>query len=313
MPFAPNFAIDDENVSDVVEICRRLDGLPLAIELAAARVTVLPPHALLERLGRRLRLLTDGAHDQPARLRTMRAGIAWSYELLSIDQQFLFRRLAVFAGACTMRAVESIFPGRGSSALDTVSALVDNSMLQLAANGGEPRFVMLETIREYALERLEDSGEENDARRAHVAYIRARAQEAESALRGPLQQQWRDALESDLDDIRAALTWTLAASAHPVDAESGLLIVGSLWYFWFQRGLTGEARRWLVQALAKAPSRGRPAHRRCWGQAHWRGGKATPPTHVSTWTRAPGCGAKRRPSRSCRVTARLGTRPLRPT
>ena len=254
----PELAIDDENVSDVVEICRRLDGLPLAIELAAARVTVLPPHALLERLGRRLRLLTDGAHDQPARLRTMRSGIAWSYELLTIDEQFLFRRLAVFAGACTMRAIESIFAGRGSSALDSVSALVDNSLLQPASIVGEPRFVMLETIREYALERLEESGDEIDARRAHVAYYRTRAQEAESALRGPLQQQWRDELESDLDDLRSALAWTLSASADPVDAENGLLMVGSLWYFWFQRGLTGEARRLLVQALAAAPSRGRP-------------------------------------------------------
>ena len=177
----PELAIDDENVSDVVEICRRLDGLPLAIELAAARVTVLPPHALLERLDRRLRLLTTGANDQPPRLRTMRSGIAWSYELLTIDEQFLFRRLAVFASACTMRAIESIFAGRGSSALDSVSGLVDNSLLQPAAIVGEPRFVMLETIREYALERLEASGEEIDARRAHVAYYMARAQEAESA------------------------------------------------------------------------------------------------------------------------------------
>ena len=253
----PELAIDKENVADVVEICRRLDGLPLAIELAAARSTVLPPHALLERLDHRLQLLTTGAHDQPTRLRTMRSSIAWSYELLSVDEQFLFRRLAVFAGACTMPAVESIFAGRGSSALDSISALVDNSLLQFASIVGEPRFVMLETIREYALERLEESGDEIAARRAHVAYYRARVQEAETALRGPLQQQWRDALESDLDEIRAALEWTLGTSAHPMDAENGLLIVGSLWYFWFQRGLTGEARRWLMQALAAAPSRGR--------------------------------------------------------
>ncbi len=253
-----DFVIDAENARDVVEICRRLDGLPLAIELAAARVAVLPPHALLERLDRRLQVLTTGALDQPARLRTLRSGIAWSYELLSIDEQFLFRRLAVFAGACTMLAIESVFDGRGSSALDTVSALVGNSLLQVAATGDEPKFVMLETIREYALERLVESGEELDARRAHVAYFKARVEQAEWALRGPLQQQWRDALEADLDDIRAALAWTLDGSAQPEDAESGLLIVGSLWYFWFQRGLTGEARRWLAQALASAPGHGRP-------------------------------------------------------
>jgi len=187
----------------------------------------------------------------------MRSGIAWSYELLSVTEQFLFRRLAVFAGACTMPAVESVLGSRGSSALDSVSALVNNSMLQLASSGGEPRFVMLETIREYAFECLEANGEETEARRAHVAYFKSLAREAESALRGSNQQHWRDALEADLDNLRAALTWTLRDDAQPPDAESGLMIVGSLWYFWFQRGLTGEARRWLAQALAKAPSRGR--------------------------------------------------------
>ena len=144
----PAFVVDDGNAADVVEICRRLDGLPLAIELAAARVTILPPRALLARLTRRLELLTDGAHEQPERLRTLRAGIAWSYDLLSPDEQHLFRRLAVFVGGCTLAAVEAISPHHRSATLDVVAALVDKSLLQqVAQGGGEPRCAMLETVR----------------------------------------------------------------------------------------------------------------------------------------------------------------------
>ena len=249
----PAFVVDDENAADVMEICRRLDGLPLAIELAAARVTILPPRALLARLTRRLELLTDGAHDQPERLRTLRAGIAWSYDLLSPDEQRLFRRLAVFAGGCTLAAVESVSPYHRSATLDVVAALVDRSLLQqVTQGGGEPRFAMLETLHEYATERLETGGEEVEARRAHAAYFRTLAADAETGLRGPRQQHWRDVLEADLDNFRAALAWTLGA-ADPRDADSGVSLVGALWYFWFQRGLTREARRWLELALAKAP------------------------------------------------------------
>jgi predicted ATPase/DNA-binding CsgD family transcriptional regulator len=254
----PAFVVDDENAVDVVEICRRLDGLPLAIELAAARVTMLPPRALRARLERRLPLLTRGEHDRPERLRTMRAGIAWSYDLLSEDEQLLFRCLAVFAGACSLAAVESVSAGDAPAALDAVAGLVDKSLLQQVALEGEPRFSMLETIREFAMEQLEASGHEVDARRAHAEHFRRLAEEAESGLRGPRQQEWRDRLEADLDDLRAALAWTLGPSAAPQDAETGLLLVGALWYFWFQRGLTGEARRWLMQALAATASRGRP-------------------------------------------------------
>ena len=251
----PGFVVDDQNAADVVEICRRLDGLPLAIELAAARITILPPRALLARLTRRLEVLTEGAHDQPERLRTLRAGIAWSYDLLSPEEQHLFRRLAVFAGGCTLAAVESVSPCQRPAALDLVAALVDKSLLQQETHGGEPRFAMLETIREYAMERLEAGGEELEGRRAHAAYFRSLAEDAESGLRGPRQQHWRDVLEVDLDNLRVALAWTLGA-ADPEDAENGVLLVGALWFFWFQRGLTGEARRWLALALAKA-SQGR--------------------------------------------------------
>jgi non-specific serine/threonine protein kinase len=278
----PGFVVDDDNAAEVVEICRRLDGLPLAIELAAARVTILPPRALLARLTRRLEVLTEGAHDQPERLRTLRAGIAWSYGLLSPEEQHLFRRLAVFAGGCTLAAAASVGPGHRSSALDGVAALVDKSLLQQVADGGgEPRFAMLETIREYAMERLAAGDEEIEARRAHAAYFRGLAEDAEPGLRGPRQQHWRDILEADLDNFRAALAW-IPGAADPEDAEGGVLLVGALWYFWFQRGLTGEARRWLALALAKAPQgRGRAQALLGAGTLAWRQGDvATARAHL---------------------------------
>jgi predicted ATPase/DNA-binding CsgD family transcriptional regulator len=254
---SPAFALTEENAAAVVEICRRLDGLPLAIELAAARVTVLQPRALLARLSRRLPLLTGGAHDVPERLRTMRAGIAWSYDLLSSSERALFRRLAVFTGGFGLAAAEFVRPEGQPSALDTVAALVDQSLLQRTiSDGDEPRFAMLETIREFAVEQLVASGDEAVARRLHAAYFRQLAADAESGLRGPDQQDWRDRLEADLDNLRAALAWSTGESAGDEDAEHGLRLAGALWYFWFQRGLPGEGRRWLAQAMARTATGG---------------------------------------------------------
>ncbi|HEY6745791.1 MAG TPA: tetratricopeptide repeat protein, partial [Mycobacteriales bacterium] len=254
---SPTFVLTDENAATVAQICQGLDGLPLAIELAAARMTVLSPQALLARLDRRLALLTDGAQDVPERLRTMRAGIAWSYDLLSGPQQSLFRRLAVFAGGFGLSAAEFIYPSERPPALDTVAALVDQSLLQrITTDGVEPRFAMLETIGEFAMERLVDSGEETEASRSHAAYFRQLAESAESGLRGPDQQEWRDKLEADLDNLRAALAWGTSASAEDEDAAHGLRLAGALWYFWFQRGLPGEGRRWLARALARARTAG---------------------------------------------------------
>ena len=252
-----SFVLTDENAAAVARICRGLDGLPLAIELAAARMTVLSPQALLARLGGRLALLTDGAQDVPERLRTMRAGIAWSYDLLSASEQSLFRRLAVFAGGFGLAAAEFECPGERSAALDTVAALVDQSLVQRTTpEGVEPRFAMLETIGEFALERLRDSGEEAEARRSHAAYFRRLAESAEPGLRGPDQQEWRDRLEADLDNLRAALAWGTSESAGDEDAAHGLRLAGALWYFWFQRGLPGEGRRWLTRALARVGTAG---------------------------------------------------------
>ncbi len=253
-----DFTIDDDNADDIVEICRRLDGLPLAIELAAARLTVLTPRALLVRLGSRLPLLTGGARDQPERLRTMRAAIAWSHDLLPPDEQRLFRRLAVFDGTCSLSAVAAVVPESSSGVLDVVGGLVDKSLLQYVSTGDEPRFAMLDTVREYAMELLVAHGEEIRARRSHLAHFVDLTQRSSSALRGRDQQEWRDALETDLDNVRGALAWALGESADPRDAEQGLLLVGALWYFWFQRGFTGEARRWLAQALGRTDSSGHP-------------------------------------------------------
>ena len=254
---SPTFALTDENAVAVAQICRGLDGLPLAIELAAARMTVLSPQALLARLGRRLALLTDGARDVPERLRTMRAGIAWSYDLLAPGERSLFRRLAVFAGGFGLAAAEFACAGARPSALDAVTALVNQSLVQrITPDGVEPRFAMLETIGEFALERLVDSGEETDARRRHAAYFRRLAVSAEPGLRGPDQQEWRDRLEADLDNLRAALAWGTSASVDDGDAEHGLRLAGALWYFWFQRGLPGEGRRWLNRALGRVRTAG---------------------------------------------------------
>jgi predicted ATPase/DNA-binding CsgD family transcriptional regulator len=254
---SPTFALTDENAATVAQICRGLDGLPLAIELAAARMTVLSPQALFARLGRRLALLTDGAQDAPERLRTMRAGIAWSYDLLASGEQSLFRRLAVFVGGFGLAAAEFACAGERSSALDTVAALVNQSLAQrITPDGVEPRFAMLETIGEFAMERLVDSGEETDARRRHAAYFRRLAVSAEPGLRGPDQQEWRDRLEADLDNLRVALAWGTSASVDAEDAEHGLRLAGALWYFWFQRGLPGEGRHWLSRALDRVRTAG---------------------------------------------------------
>ena len=208
---------------------------------------------------RRLRLLTGGAHDQPARLRAMRAAIAWSYELLSVGRAVSVppaRRLRWRLHAGRRRSRRSgrriAVPWRSSPRWWTTACC------SRRPRAGEPRFVMLETIREYALEQLEESGEEIDARRAHAAYYRAR-EEAGPRAAGPLQQQWRDRAGVGPGRYSGRVgVDPRVRPPHPVDADNGLLMVGSLWYFWFQRGLTGEARRLLRQALAAAPSRGRP-------------------------------------------------------
>jgi predicted ATPase/DNA-binding CsgD family transcriptional regulator len=252
-----DFALDEENAQAVADICRRLDGLPLAIELAAARSKVLSPPALLARLSPGLELLTGGPQDQPMRLRTMRAAIAWSYDLLEDDEQVLFRRLAVFAGGFTLEtaAMVGVAPGDPEiNTLESLSSLVDSSLLfQDAVADGEPRFGMLTTIREYGLEQLDTRGEIESTRRRHAGWFLRLAEQAESEIYGGRHQlHWLEALATEYDNLRAALAFLAEA-----DKTAGLRLVGSLTRFWYVRGHLNEGRAWLELMLARDP--GAPA------------------------------------------------------
>ena len=242
------FTITTESVPAVIELCRQLDGLPLAIELAAARANVLPAEAMVARLGNRFGLLTGGARDLPDRQRTLRATLDWSYDLLSDPERLLFARLAVFAGGWTLEAAGAVCDiGNEVEALEHMSALVDKSLVQQRAiDGHEPRFAMLETVREYALERLEQSGELGRLRRRHAAYFLQLAEEEERASQGPLQRAWLDRLETEHDNLRAALSWSLTSQG---DTDMGLQLAGALSHFWYVREHHSEARMWLQRAL----------------------------------------------------------------
>ena len=247
-----DFALTDDNAADVAEICVRLDGLPLAIELAAARTKVLPPAAILRRLSDRLRLLTGGGKDLPERHQTLRQAIAWSYELLNKEEQACFRRLSAFLGGFTLEAAEFVCSEIGefsADALDTVSALVDKSLLrQEEGIGGEPRFVMLETIRDFGQECLVSANEVDVVYRAHARFFLNLAEEAEPHLTGRGQHEWLDRLEADYDNLRTALAW---AEEHD-DAEVGLGICAAMWRFWLIRGHLSEVRERLEKVLALA-------------------------------------------------------------
>jgi tetratricopeptide (TPR) repeat protein len=256
----PDFTITNESAPAVAEICVRLDGLPLAIELAAARIKMLPPKALLERLSSRLKLLTGGARDLPERQRTLRGAIEWSHALLDEGEQVLFARLAVFSGGRALEAIEAICDPEGDLPVDSfegVSSLLDKSLLrQEEGVGGEPRFVMLETIHEFAREKLEESAEAEAVKRAHAEYFLALAEEANPEIKGPNQLEWLERLEAEHDNMRAAFSWALERK----EAELALRLGGALMYFWWARGYHGEGRRWLEAALA-IDGRGSPESR----------------------------------------------------
>jgi predicted ATPase len=212
------------NAAAIAEICVRLDGLPLAIELAAARINLLPPQALLGRLGQGLAVLTSGARDAPARHQTLRHAIAWSYDLLDAQEQRLFRRLAAFVGGCTLEAVEAVSTAVGDTdadVLEGMASLLDKSLLQRTERDGEEsRFAMLETLREYGLERLAPGGEAQATRQAHARYYLALAERAEPQLSSPQQLSWFERLEREHDNLRAALSWFLEQGS---DGQSSAL------------------------------------------------------------------------------------------
>ncbi|MGH2534767.1 MAG: tetratricopeptide repeat protein [Thermomicrobiales bacterium] len=277
----PDFVLTDASATVVAEICRRLDGLPLAIELAAARLKILPLGPLLDRLERRLPLLTGGGRDLPARLRTMRDAIAWSYDLLSAEEQALCRRLSIFAGGFSLDDAEIVaeelapIGERGgrreaeddgestfllpptASVLDLISSLIEKSLVRHKGGGTEQaRFDMLETVREFAGERLAAAAEDAAARRRHAAWALTLAEAADIALTGPDQLTWLRRLEAEHDNLRAALGWAIESG----EAEIALRLVGVLWRFWAYHGYYAEGRMWAERAL-DAPGDAPPAVR----------------------------------------------------
>jgi predicted ATPase/class 3 adenylate cyclase len=246
-----DFSLTNDNAPAVAQICARLDGLPLALELAAARIKLLTPQSMLARLGNRLKLLTGGARDLPERQRTLRSTIEWSYGLLEEGEKVLFGRLSVFVGGHTLEAIEAVCDAEGDlpvDVLDGVESLVDKSLLRKEEGPeGEPRFAMLETIHEFAREKLEENGETESLRKLHARYFLALAEAAEPGLRGPEDAEWLERLEAEHDNMRAALSWVLEQG----EVELALRLGGSLWMFWEARGHYSEGRRWLEAALEK--------------------------------------------------------------
>jgi len=259
----PAFSLTPENADAVAAICVGLDGLPLAIELVAARIRVLSPQALLDRLGNRLALLTGGARNLPARQQALRQAIDWSYDLLNQKEQALFRRLGVFSGGCTLSAIEAICQlGVGEDKanpqsldmLELVGSLLDKSLLkQEQKRGQDGRFSMLETILEYSRWQLQESGEEELVRRLHAEYYLALAEASDPRTAGRDLKKWLDRLESEHDNLRAAVQWSRTSG----DSWLGLRLVTALGFFWEVRGFYSEGRAWLSDALERDRDPGR--------------------------------------------------------
>jgi non-specific serine/threonine protein kinase len=252
-----DFALTEENARAVAAICARLDGVPLAIELAAARVSVLPVQQILGRLEDRFHLLIGGSTTTPPRQRTLQATLDWSYDLLSGEERTVLQRLAVFAGGCTLEAAEAVLGAGGAiepwAVLDVLDGLVNQSLLGMEEQGGEARYYLLETVRQYAHERLSAAGGVERSSRDHATWYAQFAQRAEPGLLGAEQLGWLDRLEAERDNLRAALVWSAPQAARdPEAAERGLLLAAALWRFWELRGPLRAGRRWLEQALAAA-------------------------------------------------------------
>jgi predicted ATPase len=262
----PGFTLDEDNSRAAAEICFHLDGLPLAIELAAARVKVLPPAALLARLGNSLELLTTGPRDLPSRQQTLRKTIDWSYSLLSAAEQILFRRLAVFSGGCTLESAEAVCNTRrdlGIAVLDGISSMVNKNLLQRKEQEtAERRFTMLQTIREYALERLRASGEEEFTRRAHAAYCVVLAEEGAAQPAEEDRANWLTLWDAEYDNLRDALDWLIRTES----AQWALRLGTALFPFWERREHLAEGRERLeaVLSMRSAVSPTGVRGRACW-------------------------------------------------
>lgn len=246
-----NFTLTEGNAGSVVEICRRLDGLPLAIELAAVRVKLLAPQAILTRLANSLNLLTGGARDLPERQQTMRAAIQWSYDLLDREERRLMNHLSVFSGGFTFEAAEAVANADNHlnlDLLDGIASLADKSLLvQREQPDGEPRFRMLEVVREFAFEKLAESGKADEIKRLHAGFYTSLAESAEPELSGGQAAEWLETLEQEYDNLRSALEWSLEN-----EPETALRIVGAIFRFWIRRGYLAEGFKWSKQALEKS-------------------------------------------------------------
>jgi predicted ATPase/DNA-binding CsgD family transcriptional regulator len=247
----PDFQMNESNAGAIAEICIHLDGLPLALELAAARIKLLPPQALLSRLEHRFHVLTAGARDVPVRQQTLQNTIAWSYHLLDTHEQRLFRRLSVFVGGCMLEAVEGVcYESKEAalSALDEIASLLDKSLLQQTAYDGKARLVMLETIREYGLERLRESGEANRIQSAHARYFLSMVEELEPQRFGAQAITVQDQLEREFENLRSALKYL----AEKGEQELALRLAGALWWFWYARGHLSEGWQWYELLLSNS-------------------------------------------------------------
>jgi predicted ATPase/DNA-binding CsgD family transcriptional regulator len=264
-----DFALTEENARLVAQICHRLDGLPLAIELAAARVRHLSVADILERLVHRLQLLKGGASDLPSRQQTLRATIEWSYDLLAEGEKQLFRRMAVFQGGRSLKALEEVCNAEGLQKVDVlegVAALVDKNLLQpqegrTAESARQARFVMLETIHEYAREKLQESGEAGEIQRQHARYFVQLVEEAEPELRGPEQVVWFDRLEEEQDNIQAVFDWCRGEESGAEGAQIDLRLVGAMSWYWYTRGPFSEGRARARAVLARPEAQERTTWR----------------------------------------------------
>ena len=246
--------------AQIAELCAGLDGIPLAIELAAARAKVLTPAEMLARLGERLELLAAGPRDLPARQQTLRAAIGWSYDLLGDRERRMFAQLGVFVGGCTLEAAEAVC---GGNVLEDIASLVDKSLVRLRHVDGGSRFWLLRTIRDYSLEKLASSGEEVEVRERHLRHYLAVAEAAEGELNGPALEQWSDRLELEHGNLRAGIEFALAHG----DGESGLRMCVGIRRFWEYHGHLAEGRRALLSALAAAPDASAAIRAKAWNHA----------------------------------------------
>ena len=279
----PDFRVTSDNAPAVAAICTRLDGLPLAIELAAARIKLLTPQAMLARLEHGLGMLVAGGAELPARQRTLRNTIAWSHDLLEPSAQRMFTRFGVFVGGARLEEIEALCGPAdelGDEVLDGLAGLVDQSLVRQGEEDAEPRFLMLETIREFALERLVESGEEDAIRRRHAQIYIALAERAEPELTGDHQREWLDRLEHDHDNVRTAIGWASRAG----EPQMALRLAAAQWRFWQMRGFLNEAQERLEGVLSLPGVDGHPrdlakAHEAAGGVAYWQGDLERSRTH----------------------------------